>query len=138
MATTFNLNYKQNDFNNIRQGCSKKQKVGFKIRTLVFPSTRHVRSHHKKFQPSRPTRTPSTGYPFFQQGTSKGNTCKFTEWSYLSPCAKIKKIKGTLFPSTFKVSENKVPLVFSIFAQGLRYSHLFIFCQPCQQGEILQ
>ena len=105
------------------QGCSKNQNVGFKISTLVFPITWHVRSHHKKFQPSRPTRTTSAGYPYFQQGTAKENTCIFTEWSYLSPCAKIKKIKGTLFPSTFKVSENKVPLVFSIFAQGLRYSH---------------
>ena len=27
------------------------KKVGFKINTLVFPSTWHVRSHHKKFQP---------------------------------------------------------------------------------------
>ena len=40
--------------------------VGFKINTLVFPSTWHVRSHHKKFQPSRPTRMPSTGYLYFQ------------------------------------------------------------------------
>ena len=110
------------------QGCSKRQKVAFKISTLVFPSTWHV----KKFQPSRQTRTPSIGYHYFQQGTSKGNTCKFTEWSYLSPCAKIKKIKGTLFPSTFEISENKVHLVFSIFAQGLRYSYfLNLRMLPC-------
>ena len=53
------------------QGCSKNQNVGFKISTLVFPSTWHVRSHHKKFQPFRQTRTTSTGYPIF-------NTFKFT------------------------------------------------------------
>ena len=32
-----------------------------------------------------------------------------------------KKTKGTLFSQTLKVEGNKVPLVFSIFDQGLRY-----------------
>ena len=41
---------------------------------------------------------------------------------YLSPRAKIEKPKGTIFSQTLKVEENKVPLVFSILAQGLRYS----------------
>ena len=57
---------------------------------------------------------------------------------YLSPLAKIGKTKGTLFPSTFKVWENKVPFVLSILAQGLRYSHFLIFSQPCKQGAILE
>ena len=56
----------------------------------------------KKFSPlDQPEHLP-LATPIFK-GTSKGNTCKFTEWSYLSPRAKIKKIKGTSFPSTFKV-----------------------------------
>ena len=44
-------------------GVFKKLKVGFKINILVFPSTWHVRSHHKKIKSSRPrpTKTPSTG-----------------------------------------------------------------------------
>ena len=53
---------------------------------------------------------------------------------YLSPRAKIERHKGTLFSQIFKVKENKVPLVFSILAVGLRYSHFLIFCQPHQQG----
>ena len=57
---------------------------------------------------------------------------------YLSPWAKILKTKDTLFPSTFKVWESKVPLVFSIFSQGMWSSHFFIFCWPCQQGAILE
>ena len=60
------------------------------------------------------------------------------KWLYLSPRAKIKKTKGTLFSQTLKVEENKVLLVFSILAQGLRYSHFLIFCQPRQQGAILE
>ena len=54
---------------------------------------------------------------------------------YLSPWAKIFKIKGTLFPSTFKVGENKVPLVFLILVQRLRYSHfLNSRMAPCWHG----
>ena len=95
--------FQQFYFRTVGQGCLKNQKVEFKISTLVFPSTWHVRSLHKTFQPSRPTRTPSAGYLYFQQRMSKENTFKFTDWSYLSPSSKIKKIEGTLFPSTFKV-----------------------------------
>ena len=40
---------------------------------------------------------------------------------HLNPWAKIKKTKGTLFSSIFKVWESKGPLVFSIFTLGLRY-----------------
>ena len=58
------------------------------------------------------------------------------KWLYLSPRAKIEKTKGTLFSGTLKVEGNKVPLVFAILAQGLRYSLFLIFCQPCQQGAI--
>ena len=74
----------------------------------------------------------------FCQPRQQGVILKFRKWLYLSPCVKIKRIKGSLFLSTFKVWENKVPLVFSIFAQGLRYSHFLIFCQPRQQGNILE
>ena len=52
------------------------------------------------------------------------------------PGAKIEKTKGTLFSQTLKVEGNKVPLVFAILAQGLRYSLFLIFCQPRQQGAI--
>ena len=47
-------------------------------------------------------------------------------WSwrlYLSPEAKIEKTKGTLFSSTFKVWESKVPLVFYSFDYGQSYGH---------------
>ena len=63
---------------------------------------------------------------------------KMRKWLYLSPWAKIEKTKGSLFSQTLKVEENKVSLFFSIFAQGLRYSHFLIFCQPRQQGNILE
>ena len=46
--------------------------------------------------------------------------------------------KGTLVSSTFKVWECKVSLIISIFVQGLRYNHLSIFCQQCQQTAILE
>ena len=60
---------------------------------------------------------------------------KFRKRLYLSPWAKIAKTKGTLFPSTFKVWENKVPLVFSILAQWLRCSfHLYWRISPCWHG----
>ena len=105
--------------NHWKVGVFKKQKVGFKNSTLVFPSTRHVRSHHTKFQPSRPTRTPSTGYPYFQQRMSKENTFKFTEWSNLSPCAKIKKIKGTFyFLQHLKFEKTKCPQFFQLLLRG--------------------
>ena len=60
------------------------------------------------------------------------------KWLYLRARAKIEKTKGTLSSQTLKVEENKVPLVFSILALGLRYSPFFIFCQPHQQGAILK
>ena len=48
----------------------------------------------------------------------------------------LKKTRGTLIYQTLKVEENKVPLVFSILALGLRYSHFLIFCRPYQQGAV--
>ena len=63
---------------------------------------------------------------------------KMRKWLYLSPRAKILKTKGTLFSQTLKFEENKVPLVFSIFALGLRYSHFLISCRPHQQGAVLK
>ena len=58
------------------------------------------------------------------------------KWLYLSPRVKIENTMGTLFTQTLIVEENKVPLVFSILALGLRYSHFLIFCQPHQQGAV--
>ena len=60
------------------------------------------------------------------------------KWLYLSPWAKIEKTKGSLFSQTLKVEENKVSLFFSIFAQELRFSLFLLFCQPRQQGAILE
>ena len=51
----------------------------------------------------------------------QGNILEFRKWLYLSLWVKIKKTKGTLFSQTLKVEGNKVPFVFSIFDQGLRY-----------------
>ena len=51
---------------------------------------------------------------------------KWENGYYISPWAKIEKTKGTLLSPTFKVWESKVPLVLSILAQGLRYSHFLI------------
>ena len=48
----------------------------------------------------------------------------------------MEKTKGTLSSKPLKVGENKVPLVFSILSQGLRYNHFPIFCQPRQDGAI--
>ena len=50
----------------------------------------------------------------------------------------MKKTKATLLFETLKVEASKVPLFFSIFAQGLRYSLYLIFCQTHQQGAILK
>ena len=53
---------------------------------------------------------------------------KGLENSFISaPEPKFKKTKGTLISQTLKVEENKVPLVFSILALGLRYSHFLNF-----------
>ena len=41
----------------------------------------------------------------------------------ISLWSKIEKTKGTLFSQTLKFEEIKVPLVFSIIDQGLRYGH---------------
>ena len=51
---------------------------------------------------------------------------------------KLKKTKVTLLSQTLKVEENKVPLILPMFAQGLRYSLFFIFCQQHHQGAILE
>ena len=53
----------------------------------------------------------------------KGAILEFRKWLYRSLLAKIEKTKGPLFSQTLKVEGNKVPLVFSIFAQGPRYGH---------------
>ena len=50
----------------------------------------------------------------------------------------ILKTRGTLFIQTLKVEENKVSLVFSIFAQELRFSLFLLFCLPRQQAAILK
>ena len=57
---------------------------------------------------------------------------------YLSPRVKIEKTKDPMLSQTLKVEENKVPLVFLIFAQGLRYSLFLLFCQQRQQSAILK
>ena len=44
--------------------------------------------------------------------------------------------ENELMAISLKVEGNKVPLVFAILAQGLRYSLFLIFCQPRQQGAI--
>ena len=54
---------------------------------------------------------------------------------YLNPLAKIEQTRGTLFSQTLKVEGKKGPLVFLIFAQGLRYDHsvnlqVFLFDVP--------
>ena len=51
----------------------------------------------------------------------QGAILEFRKWLYLSLWTKIKKTKGTLFTRTLKVEGNKVPFVFPIFDQGLRY-----------------
>ena len=45
------------------------------------------------------------------------------KWPYLSPEVTNLKNKGTLFSSTLKVKEKKVPLFFRLGASGLRYGH---------------
>ena len=57
----------------------------------------------------------------FCQPCQQGSSLEFRKWLYLSPRVKIEKSKGPLLFQTLKVEENKVHLVFSIFAQGLRY-----------------
>ena len=52
---------------------------------------------------------------------------KGSKGQYLGPWAMNKKTKDTLLSQTLKVEENKVPLVFSILALGLRYSHFLNF-----------
>ena len=59
----------------------------------------------------------------FFQPRQRGNIREFRKWLYLSPWAKIEKTKGALFFETLKVEGNKVPLIFLIFEQGLRYDH---------------
>ena len=51
---------------------------------------------------------------------------KWENGYYINPCEKIEKTEGTLLSPTFKVWESKAPLVLSILAQGLRYSHFLI------------
>ena len=48
------------------------------------------------------------------------------------------KKKGTLLFPTLKVEKNKVPFLFLIFAQGLRYSLFLIFGHACQKVAILE
>ena len=68
----------------------------------------------------------------FRHPHQQGAILEFRKWLYLSLWAKIEKTKGTLFSQTLKVEGNKVPFVFSIFHQGLRYGqyknlHIFSF-----------
>ena len=74
----------------------------------------------------------------FCQPRQQGAILEFRKWLYLSPRVKIKKTKGPLLSQTLKVEENKVHLVFYIFALGLRYSLFFLLYQPHQQGAILE
>ena len=53
-------------------------------------------------------------------------TKKKEKWPYISSEASNLKNKGTLFSSTLKVEEKKVPLFFGFMAYGLRYRHFVI------------
>ena len=66
-------------------------------------------------------------YTLFLLFCQQGTIFEFIKWLYLSFWAKIEKTKGTLFSSHLKVWKNKEPLVFSILAEGLRYSHFLNF-----------
>ena len=57
----------------------------------------------------------------------KGKYFQIMRVAITQPMKKIYKTNGTMFPQTLKVEENKVPLVFKILAQGLRYSHFLNF-----------
>ena len=54
------------------------------------------------------------------------------------PLSQNLKNYGHFISQALKVEGNKVPLVLAILAQGLRYSLFLIFCQPHQQGAILE
>ena len=71
----------------------------------------------------------------FSIGNVKGKYLQIFRLAISQPLIENWRKKGTLFPSTFKVWENKVPLVFSILAQRLRYSHfLNSRMAPCWCG----
>ena len=57
----------------------------------------------------------------FCQPRQQGAITKFRKVLYLGLRAKIEKTKGPLFSQTLKVEGNKVPLVFSIFAQQIEF-----------------
>ena len=54
----------------------------------------------------------------------------------ISQTLRIEKTKVTLLFLTLKIEGNKVPIVFTIFARGLRYNLFLIFCQLRQRGAI--
>ena len=58
-----------------------------------------------------------------------GKIEKIKKWPYLSHLAFNQKSKGTLFSSTLKVEEKKVPLVFGFEAKWPRYGHFLGFLQ---------
>ena len=68
----------------------------------------------------------------------QGAILEFRKWLYLSHREKIEKTKGPLLSQTLKAEENKVPLVFFIFAQGQRHSLFLFLYQPRQKGAILE
>ena len=53
--------------------------------------------------------------------------CQTTKELYLSHLTSNQENKGTLFPSTLKVKENKVPLFSWLEVKWVRYSHFVLF-----------
>ena len=57
------------------------------------------------------------------------------KWPYLVLEATKQKNKGTLFSRTFKVRENKVPLLLSNLAFVLSYDYFITFTKPLKAVE---
>ena len=108
------------DFVWVSKGCSKMMKC----QKLMFSQTLKVEENKVSlFLSIFAQELRFSLFLLFCQPRQQGAILKFRKWLYLSPWAKIEKTRGYLFSQTLKVEENKVSLVFSIFAQGPRYGH---------------
>ena len=64
-----------------------------------------------------------SAFSVLDDGSSSTSWLQKMKWQYLGSWAINQKNKDTLFSSTFKVWESKVPLIFWFMAQGPKYWH---------------
>ena len=94
----------------------------------MFPSTFKVEENKVPLFFHFESKRPRYGhFVIFSSFILKQMMIKTSKWWYLGDLSPKWKNTGTLFPTTFKIEENKVPLFFHLEPKWLRYCYFVVF-----------